>query len=566
MYCQMTTVAQAFLAFLAVLHASSRAEASAPAFAGVADPAARAALEEMQRGLQKLDGAMSRQAQELEAQRAHSAALEARLREAEGKLHDREEEGAHQQDVDSNDRGRRLQAAPNSTGEVVHIHRVSVATPEGPGWNISPNYNGGHRRTQKGVCGQISSRAAAVSAECCDEPSEDCSGGVPHTCNVGCAAVFLPFWADCGAQLGPNPEYLSVVTMCEAAGPGSNPSGDPDGLAHQFNLACADGATDGCIPPCAEPLRGDLLLLNLNGNDGKYSCELHHGLHSWVGAATDGGYLGSDARAFVSAVLSGAAGYYALALYVNAGLAVDVVIGPGQDVRITGGASALAWGSGSFTVQQGGALSLVGVALTGALVVQGGGNATVSGGSLGGVTSIQAGGALVLTSTVATTTRFLLAVATTGSYVGPSSIVAHDTQCVRRYTPVDEPWRATSNGGGSHNDFVGLTGGWFRFVGSGGDALPLSSPGTSRCGTQNPGWLSGCDSDALASCTTVGRYPEAAQGVVEMTACFDGGGATGPCTQHKAVAVVRCSDFLLWRLADAPQGEQTGYCTVSSGL
>eukprot|EP01047_Picozoa_sp_COSAG01_P039823 COSAG01_NODE_3312_length_6277_cov_34.667368_4_plen_65_part_00 len=39
MCCQMTTVAQAFLAFLAVLLASSHSEASAPAFAGVVDPA-----------------------------------------------------------------------------------------------------------------------------------------------------------------------------------------------------------------------------------------------------------------------------------------------------------------------------------------------------------------------------------------------------------------------------------------------------------------------------------------------------------------------------------------------
>ena len=87
----MTTIARAFLAFLAVPLATGHAELSAPALARVADPAARAALEEMQRGLQKLDGTVSRQARELEAQRAHSAALEARLGEAEGKLLQHEE-------------------------------------------------------------------------------------------------------------------------------------------------------------------------------------------------------------------------------------------------------------------------------------------------------------------------------------------------------------------------------------------------------------------------------------------------------------------------------------------
>eukprot|EP01047_Picozoa_sp_COSAG01_P130518 COSAG01_NODE_60121_length_296_cov_1.030457_1_plen_98_part_11 len=38
--------------------------------------------------------------------------------------------------------GRRLQQPPSS-GEVVHIHRISVAIPEGPGWRASGNYNGG---------------------------------------------------------------------------------------------------------------------------------------------------------------------------------------------------------------------------------------------------------------------------------------------------------------------------------------------------------------------------------------------------------------------------------------
>ena len=39
-------------------------------------------------------------------------------------------------------------------------------------------------------------------AVCCDEPTEDCSSGAPASCNSDCAAVFLPFWTDCGDQLG----------------------------------------------------------------------------------------------------------------------------------------------------------------------------------------------------------------------------------------------------------------------------------------------------------------------------------------------------------------------------
>jgi hypothetical protein len=93
----------------------------------------------------------------------------------------------------------------------------------------------------------------------------------------------------------------------------------------------------------------------------RYSCELHHGLHSWVGAATDGGYLGSDVRAFVSAVLSGAAGYYALELTGDAGVGMDLMIRPGQDVHISGDARLMVqprWGSGGFQVQEQGSLAL----------------------------------------------------------------------------------------------------------------------------------------------------------------------------------------------------------------
>ena len=103
----MTTIARALLSFLAVPLATGHAGVSAPALARVADPAARAALEEMQRGLQGLTGTVARQARELEAQRAHSAALEVRLGVAEGKLLQHEEAAATQL--------RRAQEAPPST-------------------------------------------------------------------------------------------------------------------------------------------------------------------------------------------------------------------------------------------------------------------------------------------------------------------------------------------------------------------------------------------------------------------------------------------------------------------
>ena len=110
---------------------------------------------------------------------------------------------------------------------------------------------------------------------------------------------------------------------------------------------------------------------------------------------------------------------------------------------------------------------------------------------------------------------------------------------------------------------------WYRLAGSGGDALPLSSPGDHHCGTTATGWLSGWagEGDPPASYSGAGRYPAAAEGVAEMTACFVDGG--GPCHLHAAVGVVRCDGFLLWRLADAPCPAgycNSGYCTAASGL
>ena len=104
---------------------------------------------------------------------------------------------------------------------------------------------------------------------------------------------------------------------------------------------------------------------------------------------------------------------------------------------------------------------------------------------------------------------------------------------------------------------------WYRLAGSGGDALPLSHPGAYHCGTHDTGWLSGWagEGDPPASYSGAGRYPAAAEGVAEMTACFSYG---SPCYHHAAVGVVRCDGFLLWRLADAPDCS-AGYCTAPSG-
>eukprot|EP01050_Picozoa_sp_SAG11_P007863 SAG11_NODE_668_length_7841_cov_10.134461_2_plen_312_part_00 len=61
-------------------------------------------------------------------------------------------------------------------------------------------------------------------------------------------------------------------------------------------------------------------------------------LFSWVGAAALGGFLGRNVQAFVSAVISGAAGTYVLTLTEDADVGTDLVVQPGQSVIISGDA------------------------------------------------------------------------------------------------------------------------------------------------------------------------------------------------------------------------------------
>ena len=131
------------------------------------------------------------------------------------------------------------------------------------------------------------------------------------------------------------------MALCEAAAPAPPSSGTSLSLAEQLNVQCTDGtATEDCVPTCTADLHGYQLLLNIDGEDSKLSCELHHALYSWVGAATDGGYLGSDFQAFFSAVVVGAAGVYIGMLVEDAGISADLVVTPGQTVSVTGVAAA----------------------------------------------------------------------------------------------------------------------------------------------------------------------------------------------------------------------------------
>jgi hypothetical protein len=258
---------------------------------------------------------------------------------------------------------------------------------------------GGHRRAQTACStADVHARTDLITAECCDEPDEDCTGGYPHTCNVGCANVFLPFWTDCHSALGEDSaQFESTVALCEAA------AGPPTGtsLVQQLNLQCTDETLSDseCIPECAENVHGYLMLLNIQGEDSKLSCELHRGLYSWVGAATDGGYLGSDIETFIPAVISGAAGSYNVIQTEPAMMTTDLVIQPGQTVRISGGLpSPVPWGRGDMVVNGRGSLALAMLRLSGAVSVLAGGIGTLHGCAFDAPASLLTAGSLSLIS------------------------------------------------------------------------------------------------------------------------------------------------------------------------
>jgi hypothetical protein len=184
----------------------------------------------------------------------------------------------------------------------------------------------GRRRAQAArLCDgrSLPNRVAAVGIVCCAHTTDDGDGhrrmqaecALPAACpSEACAATFVDFYDDCGGELvGQLGQYTSLYESCQGMRQGSS------SIAMQLGVECTeDGVSDGdCVPECAAEVHGFLLLLNIDGNDRKFSCQLHHNLYSWIGGASDGGYLGKDHRAFISAIIAGAAGTYFLTLMVS---------------------------------------------------------------------------------------------------------------------------------------------------------------------------------------------------------------------------------------------------------
>ena len=126
--------------------------------------------------------------------------------------------------------------------------------------------------------------------------------------------------------------------------PGNHPapsgSGGPSTtLAEQLSLACTDDtlSSEECVPLCASDYHGFLMLLSIDGDDTKLSCELNRGLYSWVGAASEGGYIGADAFAFLSAILSHAGGRFVCNINESQDVSTAVDLVSGQSATLASG-------------------------------------------------------------------------------------------------------------------------------------------------------------------------------------------------------------------------------------
>ena len=61
----------------------------------------------------------------------------------------------------------------------------------------------------------MKSRVESINAACCDKPGQDCSGGKLSACDESCAAVLVPLWHDCEAELADDAQLVrEAVDRC----------------------------------------------------------------------------------------------------------------------------------------------------------------------------------------------------------------------------------------------------------------------------------------------------------------------------------------------------------------
>jgi hypothetical protein len=241
----------------------------------------------------------------------------------------------------------RLQILENSA-RILELE--AALTQQGQGAPSPPLTSRSRKQTPATSCDSslAAARTQGVMDACCPSAGQghrrlqaECA--LPDTCGtVQCADSFIPFYEDCTALVGSNAEYQAFFANCQelqaqsaqmllqpvtvqmfkvhiatnvTAAPvpappaaSSGPGGSASAAVQEYHAVCRSASINDCIPTCNATHHGYELLATVDGTDTKFSCNIAHGLFSWVGAASEGGYLGADFASFFSAVISGAAG------------------------------------------------------------------------------------------------------------------------------------------------------------------------------------------------------------------------------------------------------------------
>jgi hypothetical protein len=106
----------------------------------------------------------------------------------------------------------------------------------------------------QGSCAQMSGSDAQCEAtlvqisgslnSACGCANGGCDNGVPSTCDAGCGAIFLPFWAGCSSFVEKSlPELGTFGDKCKGNGNTPAPTPDPgaaSGVACQVAISAAE--------------------------------------------------------------------------------------------------------------------------------------------------------------------------------------------------------------------------------------------------------------------------------------------------------------------------------------
>jgi hypothetical protein len=140
---------------------------------------------------------------------------------------------------------RNLQSqGPVSQGEFVRIYKYSlhdghaIATTKS---GVGEGDEDGHRRSLQDQLGcDLAVRSPTINTECC--ATADCSGGILHECDKRCAAVLMPFWAECGDQLPQAviDSFKEAVSLCPALSPSAGSAGGAHAV-REFKVVCPAG-------------------------------------------------------------------------------------------------------------------------------------------------------------------------------------------------------------------------------------------------------------------------------------------------------------------------------------